>query len=178
MKQVITFIALLLLCSSSQAQKLMTRNARITFYSKNVLENIEATNNEVSSILDEQKGQVAFIALIKSFKFRKALMEEHFNEDYMESNTYPKASFNGTISDPAKVNYTTDGAYAVTVKGALTIHGVTKNIEVPANIVVTSGKVSANTTFNIQLKDYNIKVPSMYVKNIAETIQISVDCKY
>jgi hypothetical protein len=160
------------------AQTYITRNGRVTFFSKAPIENIEANNNEVTSFLDTQKGEVAFVALIKSFKFQKALMEEHFNENYMESNTFPKANFKGTITDLSKVNFSADGTYPVTVKGDLTIHGVTKSIEAPATVTVSNGMISANSKFNIKVKDYNIKIPSTVVNNIAETIAITVDCKY
>ena len=171
------FIALLFSINAS-AQTYLTRTGRVTFFSKTPMENIEASNNEVTGILDTKKGEFAFVALIKSFKFQKALMEEHFNENYMESNTFPKANFKGAITDLGKVNFTKDGNYPVNVKGDLTIHGVTKNIEAPGTITVSQGKVKAKSNFNIKLKDYNIKVPAAVGNKIAETINITVDCKY
>lgn len=178
MKKSIIIIIIALLNINASAQTYLTRNGRITFFSKAPIENIEANNNEVTSILDIKKGEFAFIALIKSFKFKKALMEEHFNENYMESNIFPKANFKGTITDLSKVNFSTDGSYAVIVKGDLTIHGVTKNIEAPGTISISQGKISANSKFNVRVKDYNIKIPSTVVNNIAETISITVVCKY
>ena len=162
----------------ADAQKYLTRSGKITFFSKAPVENIEAANNEVSSILDTQKGELVFAALIKSFKFKKALMEEHFNENYMESNTFPKANFKGTITNLSKVNFTKDGSYPVMVKGDLTIHGVTKDVEVPGTITVSQGKINAASKFQVKVKDYNIKIPSTVINNIAETIEITVDCKY
>ena len=163
---------------SGDAQKLITRSGKITFFSKAPVENIEAANNEVSSILDIQKGEFVFVALIKSFKFKKALMEEHFNENYMESNTFPKANFKGTITNLNKVNFTKDGSYPVVVNGDLTIHGITKTVEIPGTITVSQGKLSASSKFKAKVKDYNIKIPSTVINNIAETIDITVDCKY
>lgn len=179
MKKQITaiFIASLVALSAS-AQTWFTRNGRVTFFSKAPIENIEANNNEVTSFLDTQKGEIVFAALIKSFKFKKAQMEEHFNENYMESNTFPKANFKGTITDLSKVNFSNDGTYSVTVKGDLTIHGVTKNIEVPGTISVSQGNINANSKFSVKVKDYNIKIPSTVINNIAETIDITIDCKY
>ena len=168
--------SLLYLCAD--AQKLITRSGKITFFSKAPVENIEAANNEVSSILDTQKGEFVFVALIKSFKFKKALMEEHFNENYMESNTFPKANFKGTITNLNKVNFTKDGSYPVVVKGDLTIHGVAKTVEVPGTLTVSQGKLSASSKFQVKVKDYNIKIPSTVINNIAETLDITVDCKY
>ncbi len=177
-KQIAAICIATLFTIGASAQTYITRNGRITFFSKAPVENIEANNNEVTSILDTRKGEFAFIALIKSFKFSKALMEEHFNENYMESNTFPKANFKGTITDLSKVNFSKDGTYPVTVKGDLTIHGVTKNIEVPGTITVAQGKISASSKFNVKVKDYNIKIPNTVVNNISETISITVDCKY
>lgn len=177
-KQILAIcIAFAFVCTAS-AQTYITRNGRITFFSKAPVENIEAINNEVTSILDASKGELAFIALIKSFKFQKALMEEHFNENYMESNTFPKANFKGNITDISKVNFSKDGSYPVTVKGNLTIHGVTKSIAAPGTITVSQGKINASSKFNINVKDYNIKIPSAVVNNIAETVNVTVDCKY
>jgi len=174
---VVILINYMFICSTS-AQTYFTRNGRITFFSKAPVENIEAKNNEVAGFLDAKKGELAFVALIKSFKFKKALMEEHFNENYMQSNTFPKANFKGTITDVHDINLAKDGTYTVTVKGDLTIHGVTKSIQVPATISVSQGKINANSKFNVKVKDYNIKIPRAVVNNIAETISITVDCKY
>lgn len=178
MKTLFTFLLFTLFTSAINAQTYLSRNGRITFFSKAPIENIEATNNDVTSILNIKKGEFAFIALIKSFKFQKALMQEHFNENYMESNTFPKANFKGAITDLGKVNFSKDGSYPVTVKGDLTIHGVTKNITAPGTISVSEGKISASSKFNIQLKDYNIKRPAAVINNVSETISITVDCKY
>jgi hypothetical protein len=171
MKKQITalLIALLLFTFGVSAQTYIARNGRVTFFSKAPVENIEAVNNEVTSFLDIKKGEVAFVALIKSFKFKKALMEEHFNENYMESNTFPKANFKGTITDLSKVNFSAGGTYPVTVKGDLTIHGITKNIEAPATVTVSGETINASSKFNIKVKDYNIKIPSTV---------ITIDCKY
>ena len=177
-KQIPAICIAILFAFGTTAQTYITRSGRVTFFSKAPVENIEANNNEVTSILDTKKGEFAFSALIKSFKFSKALMEEHFNENYMESNTFPKANFKGTITDLGKVNFAADGTYPVNVKGDLTIHGVTKNIEVPGTITVSQGKISASSKFNVKVKDYNIKIPTAVVNNIAETISITVDCKY
>jgi hypothetical protein len=177
-KQIAAICIATLFTLGVSAQTYITRNGRITFFSKAPVENIEANNNEVTSILDTKKGELAFSALIKSFKFSKALMEEHFNENYMESNTFPKANFKGTITDLSKVNFSKDGTYPVTVKGDLTIHGVTKNVEVPGTIAVSQGKISASSKFNVKVKDYNIKIPNTVVNNVSETINITVDCKY
>ena len=104
-------------------------------------------------------------------------MQEHFNENYVESNKYPKADFKGSIVNNSAVNYAKDGTYNVTVKGKLTIHGVTKDVQSPGTIKVSAGKIDAASTFNIQLSDYNISIPSVVKDKVSNTIKISVDTK-
>jgi len=159
-------------------QAYITRNGKITFFSQAPLENIEAINNDVTSILDTKMGDFAFVVLIKSFRFKKALMQEHFNENYLESKTFPKATFKGNITDLSKIDFAKDGSYPVTVSGDLTIHGVTKKIEAPGTITINQGKISAASKFGAKVKDYNIKIPSIVANKIAETVEVSVDCKY
>ena len=174
------FSALLLtfltICASSQV--FLTRNAKVTFFSKAPVEKIEAVNNEVTSVLNTAKGEFGFVVLIKSFKFKKALMEEHFNENYMESNTYPKANFKGNITDLSTVNFGKDGTYSVNVKGDMILHGVTKSMEVPGTITISKGNISVTSKFNLKLKDYNIKIPSTVINNISEIVDITLDSKY
>ncbi len=177
-KQIIAICFTCFLLFNASAQVYITRNGRVTFFSKTPIENIDARNNGVTSILDSKKGEFAFVVLIKSFKFKKALMEENFNENYLESNLFPKAIFKGLITNLNNVNFSKDDIYPVTVRGNLTLHGVTKNIEAPGSINITQGVINANSTFNINLKDYKIKIPGVVVNNIAESINITVDCKY
>src|SRR5688500_15365572 len=109
-------------------QVLTTRTGHISFYSSAKLEDIEAHNYQVSSSLNTETGDMAYVVMIKSFQFKKALMQEHFNENYMESDKYPKSTFKGKITDLSKVNFNKDGTYNVKVQGDLFIHGVTKNV--------------------------------------------------
>ncbi len=124
-KQIIAISITWLLIFNASAQIYITRNGRVTFFSKSPLENIDARNNEITSILDTKKGEFVFIVLIKGFKFKKTLMEEHFNENYMESNLFPKAIFKGSLGNLENINFSKEGIYPVTVKGNLTLHGVT-----------------------------------------------------
>jgi polyisoprenoid-binding protein YceI len=163
----------------TQAQsKWFTRTGTITFFSSTSAENIDATNNEVFSLVDLTKGEVAFQVLVTGFKFKKALMEEHFNENYMESTKYPKATFQGTITDLNKVNFKNNGAYQVNVTGNLTMHGITNKITMPATIKVQGGKFNAVSKFNVALADYKIKIPSLVSKQVAETVEVAVTCAY
>lgn len=157
----------------------MTKTGKISFFSRaKSIEKVEADNNEVSSILNTQTGEMVFAVLIKGFHFTSALMEEHFNENYMESGKFPKATFKGKVTNLSAVNFTKDGAYPVTVEGDLTIHGVTKKTSAPGSITIKGGKVAAFSKFNVKLKDYNISIPSLVADKISEEIDVTVDCKY
>jgi hypothetical protein len=157
----------------------ITKTGKISFYSKaKSIDKVEADNNEVSSILNTQTGDMVFAVLIKGFHFASALMEEHFNENYLESGKFPKSTFKGKITNLSSVNFTKDGTYAVSVEGDLTLHGVTKNAKATGAITIKGGKVSANSKFQVKLKDYSISIPSLVADKISEDIDITVDCKY
>jgi len=155
-----------------------TKTGKIDFFSSTPMEDIEAVNNEVNSFLNIEKNELVFAVLIKGFKFQKSLMQEHFNENYMESDKFPKAQFKGNIVDFDATNYKKDGEYKVNVKGDLTIHGVTKSVNIPGMIVVKGGKISAISKFKVKCADYDIKIPSVVSNKISEEIEVNVDMKY
>ncbi|MFP5470642.1 MAG: YceI family protein [Bacteroidia bacterium] len=157
--------------------KYFTKSGNISFYSVAEQENIEAHSNRAVSIFEKETGAIEFSVLIKSFQFEKALMQEHFNENYMESEKFPKANFKGNSEELKKMDLTKDGTYTINVSGKLTIHGETKNISTPMTFVVKSGIISATSEFKILLKDYNIKIPSAVGKKIAEEILIKINIK-
>ena len=164
--------------TTSHAQILMTKNGKISFFSTTAMENIDAVNNQVGSVVDKKSGSLRFSVQVTGFLFKKALMQEHFNEDYMESGKYPTATFKGSITDISKVDFSKDGNYTVNVAGDLTLHGVTNKVTVPGTISIADGKVNATSTFNILLADYKIDIPKMVQNNISKTIEIKVDCNY
>lgn len=173
------FVLVLMLPALTFAQsKQFTREGHIQFQSVAEAENIEANNYKVTSVIDFATGNMEFAVLMKAFEFEKALMEEHFNENYVESELYPKASFKGKIVDVSVVNLEEDGEYEMEVEGELSLHGVTKTINVPAKITVTDGVVSGQASFNVKVADYEIKIPKVVVNNIAEEITVNVTCKY
>ena len=178
--KIIAFILITFLTSNlpTYAQSYLTKNGKISFFSKTDIENIDAVNNQVVSVINPQTSSIAFSVLITGFLFKKALMQEHFNENYMESSKYPKATFKGTIADISKINFTKDGSYNVTVTGDLNMHNVTNKITAPAVIMIKAGKISASTSFKIKLDDYKISVPKVVEGNISKTIDIKVDCNY
>jgi polyisoprenoid-binding protein YceI len=142
------------------------------------MENIDAKNNQVMSVINTQTGDLQFSVLIKAFQFQKALMEEHFNENYMESNKFPKATFKGVVADVSKIDFAKDGSYNVTVSGEMTIHGITNTVTAPGVINIRNGIPYASSKFRIKLKDYGISVPKIVKDNIAETIDITVNSAY
>lgn len=176
MKKIVLICLTLMAATSSFSQKFVTKSGHIWFFSSAPLENIEAHNKTVASALDLATGDFIFKVLIKSFSFEKALMQQHFNENYLESETYPEATFKGKIIDIKNVNLKKDGVYNVTAEGDLTIHGVTKHVKVPGTLEVKQGKIKASAKFNILLADYNVKIPKAVTDNIAKNIDIHVDC--
>jgi len=114
---------------------------------------------------------------MKSFEFKKALMQEHFNSDYVESDKFPAGEFKGSILNNAEINYTTPGTYTAKIKGKLTIHGVTKDIATTGTIVVAPDGLKTASEFNISLTDYNIKRPALVKDKLSNNIQIKLDCK-
>lgn len=169
MKKVFITLFILITTFSLNAQKYFTKNATIVFQSKGPLETIEGTNKTTTSVIDSKTGAIAFSVLIKGFVFEKQLMQKHFNENYMQSDKYPKSEFKGTISNNASVKYTTNGTYSVTVTGKLTLHGVTKDVSTAGKITVAGEKVSATADFSIALADYGISTD-----RISKTVTISV----
>jgi hypothetical protein len=170
------FILLFALQASSQLY--YTKNGDISFFSKSVLQNIEADNNQVISVLDTSTGSIQFSLLNNAFEFEKAKMQEDFNDNYMESNKYPRSSFKGNITNLQAVNFSKDGTYNLNVSGDLTIHGVTKHISTPATIIIKNGNILGKAVFHILVKDYNIDIPTIVSKKIAEDIEIRVNCAY
>ncbi len=164
--------ALLLAVSSAYGQQYMTRAGFVGFYSKTSAEDIKAENHQGYAIIDEGKKNLAFAVLIKGFTFPKELMQEHFNENYMESDKYPKATFIGAYSGDLGAG---DGVYPVTVKGTLTAHGVSKPVEGPATIERKGNQLIGHCTFKIIPEDFNVQIPSLVRDKIERTLKVDVD---
>jgi YceI-like domain len=157
----------------------MTKMGKVSFKSRaKSPEKVEADNNEVSSVFNAQSGEMVFAILVKSFHFVSALMEEHFNENYVESNKYPKSTFKGKIINLSSVNFLKDGVYPVNAEGDLTFHGITKKVSSTGSMVIKAGKINAVSKFQLKLKDFNISIPSLVADKISEDIDIEVECNY
>ena len=178
MKRMFLLALLLNIVVAGNAQKYLTKNGFIGFYSHTPLEEIKADNNQVVSALDTSTGEMVFQALIKSFHFDRALMEEHFNENYMESDKIPKSVFKGKITNLSDVDFSKPGTYNVTVEGDLTIHDVTNKISSKGTIEVVDGGINANSKFNVVPEDYKITIPGVVRDKIDKTLEVTVTMKY
>lgn len=179
MKRITLIFALLLLSTQlAIGQKYLTRNGHIRFFSHTPVEDIEAHNYQVTSVLDTESGNLVFAVLMKAFQFEKALMQEHFNEKYVESDQFPKAEFKGKIVNLDEVDFATDGIYPVTVKGEITLHGITQPLETEGTVTVRGDKIEAKAVFPIMIADHEIEVPGVVREKIAEAVETTVEMAY
>ena len=179
MKKIMLICSILILgFLPTQAQKYFTKEGSITFHSNAPLEKIEASNTSVTSVIDIESGRMEFAVLIKAFQFEKALMQEHFNENYMESSTYPKASFKGQFSGLDVIDFSKDGTYKANIEGDMTIHGVTQAIKTKGQFIISDGQITGHSDFVILVADYGIEIPNLVKDNIAKEVKIDVVCNY
>jgi hypothetical protein len=164
--------------ASLQAQKLSTRQGYVKFFSDGAVEDIEAENKQVSSIIDVSKGNFAFLVPIKAFQFEKALMQEHFNENYMESGKFPSASFKGSIVNFEDIDFSKDGTYQLTLTGTMTIHGETMEITEEVTLDIKEGKSVIRGEFGVKASDYGIKIPAAKSDNISNDLLVTVNFSY
>lgn len=172
---ILAFACASIFSNSAFSQKKYTKAGKISFSSSTPIENIEAVNKGITAILDTQTGTLQFSALIKGFEFEKALMQEHFNENYMESDKFPKANFTGMILENGNVNYSKDGVYQIKVIGKITIHGITHDLETPGKISISKGIPQLSAIFNINLVDYKINIPALVADKIAKQVKVNVN---
>lgn len=174
--------AVFVLChffSTAYAQKYRLSSSEVSFFSDAPMEDIEAFNQDSKSIFDASTGEIAFVVPIKSFEFEKSLMQEHFNENYLESDKYPHAKFEGKLQGYEAGKSQRGGApQEVTARGQLTIHGVTHEVEVPGTIDTNGSGVEMKATFPIKVADYDIDIPKIVFYNIAEEVEVRVNFQY
>ena len=174
---------LLLLCVglaafTSAQTKYVTKTGHVWFYSHTPIEDIEAHSHQVVAMVIPSKAAIALSIPIMSFEFKKTLMQEHFNENYMESAKFPKATFQGVIKDPSAIKVAQNGKYKTSVEGDLTIHNVTHKIKADGVVEVKDGKYNVTSKFIVSSKDYNIVIESRFSGNIASTIEINVNLDF
>jgi hypothetical protein len=169
---IITVLALVTAIPVFTQQSYITREGVISFYSSAPLEDIEAVNKRVHAILDNTTGEVAIRLRIEDFQFERALMQRHFNENFMESDIYPEARFAGRIRDfnqfPAAVS-----TVKVEVEGQLTIHGVTNPAVISVTISQRGPHLICDATFPVAVDDYDIRIPRLFIRNIAEVVEVT-----
>ncbi len=163
--------------SAAQAQsKYLTRAGHISFFSASIMEDIEARNDKVSAIFDLTTGQVAFSVPIHEFQFKRTLMQEHFNENYMESEKFPKATFTGQLLNAAQVlKQLPSGTQTVEVEGNLVLHGVTRKTLVSGTLQIRDGQLVVFAYFNIAPADYSIDIPLLVREHIAKSVSVRVN---
>ncbi len=174
MKKIVTTLVCLagLFFSKGNAQIYLADSARISFFSKTSAEDIDAVNKICKPIMSTSTGEFDVSLINTSFEFKKDLMKEHFNEDYMESAKFPKTTFKGKIN--GTVDYLEDGVYNVTVTGTMDMHGVQKQITIPGTITVKGGVLFVYAKFNVKIADYNVKLPSFLSMNVADNVDVTV----
>lgn len=170
MKTTLLFFALL--PSAVMAQQFACRDGQVHFLSETPMEDIEATSGEASVIVDIESGRVAVQVPILSFHFEKALMEEHFNENYMESTQYPKAKFQGNLRDFGGLP--DSGSVEVMVDGTFEVHGVSVERSFNGTLEQREGKLVLQCNFEVRTEDHAIPIPSVVRDNIAEVIAVDI----
>ena len=156
--------------------KYMTKTGLISFFSASIMEDIEARNNKVAAVLDLSTGQLAFAVPIREFQFKCTLMQEHFNENYMESDKYPKATFSGQVVNAAQVlKQLPTAAQNVEVEGLMTLHGVAHKVAVSGTLQLRDGQLVVFAYFNIAPADYAIDIPLLVREHIAKSVSVRVN---
>jgi hypothetical protein len=168
------FIYIIIFCffRTGYSQQLMTKTGFVGFYSKTPFEDIRAENNQAYAVLDPITYHIAFAVLLKGFIFPKELMQEHFNENYVESDKYPKATFAGICS--GDMDLTKEGVYQVVIKGELNLHGITKPVETTAQLEIKKDRILGTSIFKIKPEDFQISIPGIVREKIASEISVKV----
>ncbi len=156
----------------AQAQKYISEKSSITFFSKATVEDIAAKNEKSMAMLDAGTGDIAFSVPIAEFQFEKSLMKEHFNEKYLESEKFPKATFQGKLTG---FSLSATGPQATQAKGQLNIHGVARDADITGTSEVRDGRIVLAAKFIVRLEDHNVKIPQLLWKNIAESVEVTID---
>ena len=155
------------------AQNATSKIVKVRFFSSTPFEDIKAASDKGIAVLVTKTGDIAFQVPIKSFEFSRGLMQEHFNENYMESDKYPYAKFSGKLNQP--VDLTKNGEYSVTAIGLLSMHGVSKQRSIPGKVKVSNGTVQLISSFDVACVDHKIKIPKLVMTKVAEVIKVDID---
>jgi polyisoprenoid-binding protein YceI len=175
MKKILFLALFSSLTYAAQAQVYTGKTINVEFYSHTPVEDIKAKTPVMTSVVDFKTNSFAFKIPVKTFDFPNDLMEEHFNENYLESAKYPNATFTGKMASSDKIDLSKDGTHNVIAEGVLEVHGVKQDRKLPATLTVKDGKVKIDCKFNIHLSDHKIEVPSIVVSKLSEDIAVTVN---
>ena len=165
-------VLLMFLFNIAFAQQYMSKEGSVHFFSEALMENIEAENNTVAGIIDVPSGEFAFRVKIEDFNFAKSLMQEHFNENYMESERYPFATFTGFMTDFQDLDLS--DKQVIQVRGQMTMHGVNQSVNVEASVWMHDDELHLISKFGVKLADYQIDIPKIVMYNIAEEVVVTI----
>ena len=169
--------AFILIGSNTYAQLskvYISLDGTISFFSETPVENIDAVSQTLSCVLKPSTNEINYLVKITSFKFKKPLMQEHFNEKYLESDKYPLASFKGKINE--EIDWSKDGVYPISATGNLKIHNVEKPYTEKGRLTIKDGKFTVEGSFNVKTADHDIEIPTLVMTNIAEVINVKHNC--
>lgn len=177
MKKLLTVLGVLvLLTNTSFAQIHLCKNGNISFFQETSVEDIDARSTKLLSVLNTENNMIAYKVDMQSFQFEKSLMQDHFNENYVESGKYPTAVFKGVINE--KIDWSKDGTYDITSTGDMVMHGVTKRITEKGKLTIKNGELSISNFFTIKFTDYGVEIPSLLSKQLAESVEVTINCSY
>lgn len=160
------------LIGKAEAQNYVGKSLKMTIFSSTPVEDIKAASTSASAVLVADKQELAVQLPVKSLEFDKKLMQQHFNENYIESDKYPMAKFKGTITP--QLDWSKDGEYPVTVKGVLNVHGIDQNRTIAGKITIKGNTISISSSFEVACKDHQIKIPRLVFAKIAEVIKVTL----
>ena len=169
------FLSIIFLGFNTKPTQFIARQGQVSFFSYTTAENIEAKNNQVLSIIDLSNNEIVISMLMNAFVFKKSLMREHFNDSYIESDLYPKATFKGKIIDFDPLSTTTQTKI---IKGTLTLRNIAKEIEIKTTITKNNGSYQLAGEFEIVVEDFNINIPPIVAPNIAKIISTKYRFEY
>ncbi|MDN3667779.1 YceI family protein [Echinicola jeungdonensis] len=162
-------------CLPLLGQTYKSTDSKVTFFSDAPLEDIKATNKDATGLFDSKSGELAFVVPIKGFEFRKSLMQQHFNERFMESDKYPRGTFQGQLSN---YDMESSGTQKAVAKGKMTIHGITRDFQVTGDFTVSGNKIEMEAVFPIKVADYDVEIPKVLFYNISEEVEVTVNFKF
>jgi polyisoprenoid-binding protein YceI len=166
-----TFIFLLVISSGAFGQNFyICRAGQTSFFSETLIQNISALDNKVAAVIDADKNEIVVKITITDFKFKNHLMEEHFNENYLESDKFPLGTFKGKIQED--IDYSKNGSFDITAVGSLNMHGVIKERTLKGKMEIMNGQIKLNCDFDILLKDHKVEIPTLVIAKIAEFITV------